>query len=561
MLALTVGLLAQLPESTIYASPWKLVLLAVCMALWALFAQWVDKDSVAVNTFRILWNLVVAAAGVLAVGLLLFLPQFWAGLAAYAVAMIAVTTAYVLHRNGLVEEEYKVMTAAHLSRLMSGGKDRKKSKTDVRERVKLVTADRRPVSVPDDDVEREQYRLTQDILFDALWRRAGFLEIAPAGQVSQVSFRVDGVPGQRDPIARPEGDSVILYLKRLAGLSVEERRKPQRGKLTASVGENKFDLVIQTDGSTAGEKLTMRVVGSEKNFKIKDLGFTEKQLAEVQEIMDVHNGLTIFSAPPGNGLTTTMYSIARSHDAFLLNIQMLEHARELDVENITQKLHEPAEDRAFSDDLLRIVRSDPDVVVLPEVRDRKSAAAVAQAARGKQRVYVGLPAADLWDTVQRWITLVGDPKIAGGSLVAVVHQRLVRVLCVACRTPYKPDPATLRKLNISADKVLYRPPEPQYDKHGQPILCQACQGTGYAGRTGVMQILRVDAQMQQLIASGAAVSAVQELAVKQGIVGLQQQALQKVFEGVTSIEEVVRATRAPGKPAAAPAQRPAATTS
>lgn len=549
------ALLAQVPESAVYAHPLKLLAVVACVALWALYAQWVDKDTIAVNTFRILWNIASIGVGAAAIALLLLLPVFWAGLAAFAVCQLALGIIYVVHRNGLVEEEYKVCTAAHFKRLMTEGfGSKRKPRKDVRERVRLVAADRKPVRVPEDEVEREQFRLTQDLLFDALWRRACVIEIVPAAQVSKVVYSIDGVVTEREPLPRAEADAVVLYVKRLAGLVVEERRKPQTGKIAAALGENKFDVSVRTNGSTAGERLSLRLIGPEKGFKVKDLGFTDKQLAEqVQPILQAERGLVVVSAPRSSGLTTTLYSLTRSHDAFLLNIQMLEYARELEIDNITQRLFEPADDRTFTSDLQKLVRTDPNVIVLPELRERTAAVVAAQAAAEKQKVYVGLQAADLWDAVRRWLALVADAKLSARSLLAVTHQRLVRTLCVACKAPYKPDPGTLRKLNLPADKVLHRPPEPQFDKHGNPILCQACQGTGYVGRTGVFQVLMFDDGLRDVILRGGSVADVQAYALRQGGLGLQQQALQKVFDGVTSIEEVVRVTRPPTAPPASPA--------
>ncbi len=563
------AILAQLPETTIYVHPFKLVCVALLVAVWALFAQWVDKDAVAVNTYRDIWNLVTIGCGIVALLCLFLLPVFWAGLGAFAVIQIALSAIYVTHRNGLVDEDSKVCTPAHIKRLITEGFSGKKKqdKKDVRERVRLVAADRKRVAVPEEEVEREQFRLTQELLFDVLWRRASVVDVVPAGQASKISYLIDGIAAEREPVPRPEGDSILMYLKRLAGLSVEERRKPQSGKLGAQVGDHKFDLVIHTSGSTAGERLQIRVIGSEKNLKVDGIGFTDKQLEQVRAFMSSDRGMMVVSAPPGHGLTTTLYSFARSHDAFLQNIQTMEYNRELEIENITHRVHDPAGQKSFTEDLQRLVRSDPDVIVLPEIRDKAAAAVAVQAANHKQRVYVGIPAADVWDAFRRWLALADDAAKVAASLKMVTHQRLVRKLCVACKTPYKPEAAQLRKLNLPADKVLYRPPEPQYDKHGNPILCQACQGSGYVGRTGVFHTVVVDEGLAKVIAGGGSISDIQAYCVKQGGAGLQQQALQKVFDGITSIEEVVRVTRsaapgpgggkAPAKPVGAAGAAPA----
>lgn len=551
-------LLAQAPSSTMYIHPAKLIGALICCMLWALYAQWADKDAVAVNTYRVVWNIVHLCTGVVAIACLFFIPIFWAGLAGFAVVFGADLIAYVVHRNGLVEEDYKVGTPAHFQRLISQGlgSKRREKLAEVRERVKLTAHDRSRISIPTELEEREQYRVTQDLLFDALWRRAGVIEMAPAGEATRVVYSIDGIVTEREALPRAEGEAVMLYLKRLAGLSLEERRKPQMGKLGGAVGENKYELAVRTAGSNAGEKLQLRVIGAEKFFKVGDLGLTESQLEQVREMMHADKGVVIVSAPARSGLTTTMYSLARSHDAFLQNIQMLEYSRELEIENITQRHFEPGEDRTFTLDLQKIMRADPNVVFVPDLREPKSAGIAANAGATKQKVYVGYQAVDPWDALNKWLTLVGDPKIVAKGLIGALHQRLVRKLCEACKAAYKPDPAMLRKLNVSGEKVLFKPPDPQFDKNGNPIICQACQGSGYVGRTAVFHVLPVDDGLRAVIRDGGSLSDIQQYCLKQGGGGLQQQAIQKVFEGVTSVEEVVRATKTPGAPA-----RPAAAAS
>lgn len=541
-------LLAQLPESNIYVNPWKLVTAAVLFTLWVFIAQWIDRDTVVVNTFRTIWNVASIICGTVALLLLLLLPNFWAAIGAFALIHITFTLIYVVHRNGLVIEDDKVCTAAHLKRVMtegfSGGK--KKEQRDVKERVRITGADREVVKIPEEETEREQFALAQDLLFDTLWRRAHQVEVVPAGQASKIRVEIDGATSEREPVTRPEGDAILLFFKKVAGLNLEERRKPQKGQVMAALGDDhRYDVVVRTDGSTAGEKLTLRVIGEEKDYKVDDLGFTDKQLETMREAMNAEHGTILLSAPPGGGLSTSIYSFARSHDAFLQNIQMIEYERELVINNITQHIYKPSEEKTFLAELQRVVRTDPDVIVLPEIRERAAAPLAAKAATGKQIMYVALKSLDLFDALRRWAGMVGNAKSLAGSLLIVTHQRLVRRLCPSCKTPYKPDPATLQKINMSADKVLYRPPEPQYDKHGNPILCQNCHGTGYVGRTGVFNMLVVDDNLRKVIAGGGSLVDIKRTAMKKGGLGLQQQALQKVFDGTTSIEEVVRATRPP----------------
>ena len=539
-------LLAQLPESYMYVQPVKLGAIIVMFTIWALFAQWVDKDAVAVNTYRVLWNLIAMIAGVVAMLAGLFIPLFAVGFPLMAVIIITSMTVYVLHRNGLVREEDRVFTPGHFRRLRAEGFGGKKKQKEVTERVRLTGADRKVVTIPEDDEEREQYRLVQDLIFDALWRRAAIIELIPAKETAKVLYTIDGVATEREGLPRAEADAVLGYVKRIAGLNLEERRKPQRGQILAAIGDNKHKVSVRTDGSTAGEKLTLRIFYREEHLKVPDLGLNTKQLEAVMALREVSPGMILLSAPPAGGLTTSIYSFMRTHDRFLQNVQTIEFEQEMDIDNVTQRVFSTAEGKTFTEQLLKLVRSDPDIIVLPELRDRESAAVASQAAMQKQKVYVGLVANDVFDALRKWITLVGDKVMVAKSLLAVGNQRLVRVLCDQCKQAYKPDAQMMRKLNLPADKVLYRPPEPEYDKHGNPIVCQACQGTGYMGRTAVFDWLTVDDGLREVLRRSTSMSDIQSYLQKKGGQGLQVQALQKVLDGITSIQEVARCVRSGG---------------
>lgn len=542
--------LAQLPASAVYVHPLKLVAVVLVFAIWTAFAQWVDKDTVQVNTYRLLWNALALGAGATAVVLALFVPVFWIGFLAMVVIVGTAMSMYIVHRNGLVRPDDRVFTMTHFRRLKEEGFSGKKKQKEVTERVRLVGANGKTVAIPEDDVEREQYRLVQDLVFDALWRRVSLLELTPAKEVAKITYTIDGIPVDRDPLPRPDGEAALLFLKRIAGLNLEERRKPQRGEILTNIGGVKNKVAVVTDGSTAGEKLALRVWHNEATLKVPDLGFNPKQLEAVMSLREVTPGLILLSAPADCGLTTSIYSFVRTHDRFLQNVQTIEFEKELDVDNVTQKVFSTAEGKTFSETLLKLVRADPDIIVLPELRDRESAVIASQAAAQKQKVYVGQVAGDLFDALRKWLTLVGDKRLVAKSLLAVSSQRLVRVLCKECKQAYKPDPQMMRKLNLPADTPLYRPPEPQYDKHGNPIVCQACQGTGYVGRTGVFDWLPVDDGLREVIRRSTALSDIQNYVTKKGGVGLQAQALQKVLDGVTSIQEVARALRGEGPPPA-----------
>ena len=544
MLLAQLNLLAQLPEDSVYINPIKLVALLVAFAIWAYFAQWVDKDTVAVNTYRIMWNMTVVGCGAVGIILGLLIPNFLIGFLAYLGLILTVVVIYIIHRNGLVMPQDTICTMDHFKRLREQGFGNKKKKVkEVKERVRITGADRKVITIPEDEFEREQYRLTQDLIFDMFWRRAAVVDITPAGQATRISYQIDGIATEREGLIRSEGDAVVQYLKGIAGLNREERRKPQRGQIATVMGENRHDVIVQTAGSTAGEKLKLRVIGPEGSYKVGDLGFTPTQLTQVRKVMELRRGMILITGPATHGITTSIYSFVRSHDAFLQNIQMLEYEHEVDIENVTQRIHQQSEDNTFAADLQKIVRSDPDIVVFPEVREREAAALAGKAAAERAKVYVGLVADDVFGALRKWTARVGDRGIVAKGLVMIINQRLVRRLCNECKQPYKPDASMLRKLNMPTDAVLHRQPEPQFDKRGDPIICQACQGTGYSGRIGVFDVFVFDDEIRKVIRAARTIAEVKNYAMKQGGLGLQAQAMHKVLDGTTSIQEIVRVIR------------------
>lgn len=547
-------LLAELPSSYIYINPFKVAAVTIVLAGWAWIAAWVDKDTIAVNTYRLVWNTVLLGAGGGAAIVALFVPAFAIGYPASIVIVLACSTAYIIHRNGIVREEDRLLTPGHFKRLREEGFSGKKKLKEVKEKVRIQGHDKKMMAIPDDADLREQYRILQDLMFDALWRRASVIELNPGKEGVKVTYQVDGTLIECEPISKESADAIINQLKQAAGLALEEKRKPQRGNITLGIANQKHKSMVKTDGSVAGEKLTVRVFGPEMDMRVADLGLNPKQLELATATREITPGLILLSAPPKQGLTTTIYSFVRTHDRFLQNVQMLEFDKEIDVDNVTQKLYSPVEGKTFAEQLLKIVRSDPDILVLPELRDRESALVAAQAATQKQKVYVGVVANDAFDALRKWATLVGDRGMVARGTLAAVNQRLVRVLCPSCKEAYKPDASMMRKLNLPADKVLYRQPEPQYDKNGKPIVCQHCQGTGYVGRTAVYEWLQLDDGLREVLKRSTSFTDVHTYLVKKGALGLQQQALQKVLDGVTSIQEVARAVRSPAE-----APRPAAT--
>jgi len=542
--------LAALPEPGHYLSLPKFAVHVALLLPFFWACIWVSKDAQYVRTNGLVWSSVVLAGGLVGTILWWLIPLYVIGLLAYLIAAGGSLIAYVYHRNSLVGPAAKVLTVQHIKNLLKGaGGDRKQ----IPQLVRLLNWDDRPVPIPTDDPEElEKYRLSQELLYDALWRRASEVEVLTSGTNAKVAYRIDGVLTARPALEREDAERLIEFVKKIAGLNVEDRRRPQQGKFTATVtdpvtGEDKTqEIEVRTAGSTSGERLTLRMLTQEKQFRVEDLGFTEQQLKVFLEILDKPSGLLICAGPPGSGLTTTLYAILRHHDAFTRNIHTLETQPKLDLEVITQHIYDPAKGVSFGRTLQSVLHMDPDILMVSDCPDAETARQVARGVANGKKIYLGMRAGSTFEALERWIKFVGDGKVAANGLLALTAQRLVRKLCPVCKVPYRPDPQLLRKANIPPEraKQFYRPrTEPRVDKHGNPIVCPNCQGSGYFGRMAVFELLVITPEVANLIRKGASINEIKAACRKRGMLYLQEEALQRVIEGVTSIQEVIRATR------------------
>ncbi|MFQ5592508.1 MAG: ATPase, T2SS/T4P/T4SS family, partial [Phycisphaerae bacterium] len=244
---------------------------------------------------------------------------------------------------------------------------------------------------------------------------------------------------------------------------------------------------------------------------------------------------------------TTQYAVLRSHDAYMHNIHALERRSMLDLDNITQQLYAGGGTNvSYARMLQTVLRREPDIVMADECEDKETALVAARAAAMDRKIYLGIRANNCFDALSRYLALLGDNRLAAKALRGVMAQRLVRVLCNDCREAFKPDTATLKKLNLPVDKIerFHRPPsEPKRDRRGKEIVCQNCQGSGYYGRVGVFELMPIGEAISKLIEGGAAMNKIKAQARKNRMYYIQEEGLLKVIEGVTSMNEVLRCLR------------------
>jgi len=552
----TTHLLAAGFDVTTYVSLYKIGIVTLLTIAWGFAAEWVDRDTDVVKTKREQWNLIVISGAAVGFFVLLVPPWYGAlyfvGLAFWILIAGGAMIAYLIHRNGRVIPARQVFTVAHLRRLAKADPSKKQAAVNKGIRIQLLDHTRKTVAWPDDPEESRDFEATQDFLHDLLWRRATDVDLAQSKDGFRLIYKIDGVASE-DPegVSTETGERILRFIKKNAGLNVEEVRRPQSGKVQVALLSHAGEIGITevlTSGTTAGERLRLRIETAPLLKRVHELGIHPQRLEILKNsVLGKSKGLLLMGAPPHNGLTTTQYAILRSHDAYMHNIHALERRSVIDLDNITQQIYDGRDNKvSYARMLQTVLRREPDIIMVDNCADKETAMVATRAAVQDRKIYLAIQAKDCFDALQGFLAFLEDNQMAANAIRGVMAQRLVRVLCTECREAYRPEPATLKKLNLPADKIerFYRPPsEPKRDRKGKVIPCPNCQGTGYLGRAGVFEVLAVDENITALIAAGAPVSKIKSLARKNRMYYMQEEALLKVIDGTTSMNEVLRCLR------------------
>ncbi len=540
--------------SVMYVSPWKSGAVMIVFVLWCLAVQWADRDAVKVKTFRETWATITVLTGSAGLFAWLMIPwREWAlfllGWGTWVVFAGGGLLLYVGHRNKRVNPLLRVLTPQHLTRLMTRNDKDTVDRSKHEYRVRLYNHAGKSVELPNDVEEAAQFSATQELLYDAMWRRATEIEVSAFGDNSKVIYVIDGIQAERsDFLTAVQAVQVVNFVKKMANLSLEEKRRPQRGTIrVASLGaKDPSPIDVLASGSTAGERIRLKIITTESLRELLDLGIHPLRLDPLQKIITARSGVLICSGPPQSGVTSTLYAILRKHDAYIQNIHTLEKQRLLELDIITQNVFNPEEhDMTYSRKLQSLLRREPDVMMVGEMDDKESARLVAAAGAEGKKIYAGMTAKDSFTALETYLMWVTDRNLTT-SLLGITNQRLIRKLCPTCREAYKPDPELLKKANLPVDKIehFYRPPSQKiFDKKGREIVCPTCQGTGYIGQTGLLELLTIDDALRTMLKNGAHMSQIKGQARKNKMLYLQEEGLLKTIEGATSMNEVIRSMR------------------
>ena len=374
------------------------------------------------------------------------------------------------------------------------------------------------------------------VLFQAVQDRASDIHFEPFEDEFKIRYRVDGALYEMSPPPKHLALPMISRLKVMANLNISERRLPQDGRITFPMGNRQIDLRISTLPTQFGESVVLRVLDrSAVNLDISSLGFPKNIFDYLTEAIQQPNGIVIVTGPTGCGKTTTLYSCLRKVNTIDSKLLTAEDPVEYDMEGIMQVAINEAVGLTFSKALRSFLRQDPDIIMVGEMRDLETAQIAIQASLTGHLVLTTLHTNDAPGAVTRMIDMGVEPFLISSTLMAVLGQRLVRTICKQCRTPFEPTESQMSLLNLSphdvGDKVFY---------YGRG--CAACNDTGYKGRRGIFELLVINDAIRSMINDRAPTVVVRQKAVEQGMVTLREDGLRGIFDGDTTIEEVVKYT-------------------
>ena len=374
------------------------------------------------------------------------------------------------------------------------------------------------------------------VLQQAIQDRASDIHFEPFETDFRIRYRVDGALYEMAPPPKHLALPVISRLKVMANLNISERRMPQDGRINLTIANRQVDLRMSTLPTQFGESVVLRVLDrAAVNLEIESLGFPKYVYDFVTEVILRPNGIFVVTGPTGCGKTTTLYSCLRRVNAIDSKLLTAEDPVEYDIEGIMQVAINDAVGMTFGKALRSFLRQDPDIIMVGEMRDLETAQISIQASLTGHLVLSTLHTNDAPGAVTRLVDMGVEPFLISSTLMAVLGQRLVRTICKNCRTPFEPTEKQLEMLNLSphdlGDKVFH---------YGRG--CSACNDTGYKGRKGIFELLVISDAIRTLINERAPTVVVRQKAVELGMVTLREDGLRGIFEGDTTIEEVVKYT-------------------
>ena len=379
-------------------------------------------------------------------------------------------------------------------------------------------------------------RLVNRLILNAIELRASDIHFEPFESEFKVRYRIDGVLNDVDAPPKRLQSAIISRVKIMAKLDISERRLPQDGRTKLKIGGKEIDFRISTIPTLFGESVVMRILDRETLvLDMRQLGFPDHLLARYLKLVAQPHGMILVTGPTGSGKTSTLYATLSLINSPENKIITLEDPVEYQLKGINQIQVAPKIGLTFAGGLRSIVRQDPDIILVGEIRDRETAETAVQSALTGHLLFSTLHTNDSAGAVTRMLDMGVESFLLSSTLLGVLAQRLVRLICPTCKTPYVPAPDELAAMGVAADEIdgltLY-----------QPGGCDACRGTGYKGRTAIFEYLRVDDDIRREINAHSGTERIKKVAVEKGMMPLRRDGWQKVVEGRTTLAEVLKVT-------------------
>ena len=411
-----------------------------------------------------------------------------------------------------------------------------------------IIAELRNVELPRDQRNEAAVRMVNTLLQYGYDSKASDIHVEPYAKKILVRFRIDGVMHDVLEIPKELNDLILTRLKILARLRTDEHRAAQDGKLRFDAKSEIVDIRISIAPVTQGENVVMRLLSAQnRQLNLENLGLIGKNLTKVKSAIKKPHGMILVTGPTGSGKTTTLYAVIKILNKREVHIATIEDPVEYDIEGVSQIQVNTQTNLTFAKGLRALVRQDPDIIMVGEIRDEETAGIAVNSAMTGHLVLSTVHANDSATTLPRLLNMGVEPFLITSTINAVISQRLVRKICVQCRASYQ--------LSAEEKSIIEKEPEIQkfFEARGKDDVqniymykgkgCKVCGNTGYDGRTGIFEVLEMTEQIKQAILRRASSDEIMEIARKKGMVTMLEDGLEKALNGITTLQEVLRVTK------------------
>lgn len=532
-----------------YFSILKILAFVVVFFCWVKIGDWINQDVQRLELDHNLWNGSYFFSFVAAFILFLAIPIFLVGYLVVCLAAAVPALIYVNHRNGKVGIEDRVLTPLHFKKLLGRLSGKKV--------VVPVSPDDLPPPIRFDPVVKTQqeknlrliparqhpaYQSVREFLAEALDRRGEAIDLTVTPGGTTLRYMIDGVWVNMPPVSPEVAVGTVEVLKVLCGLNPQDRTGRQTGKLNLRYHDVELGLTFASQGVAGGERVVIQFVEKKSRFrKLEDLGLRPKLQETLKNLLNSQQGIIVFSAPPGHGLTTTVTCALLSGDRFSrewISIEDEQKTYEV-IENVQPHIITAQERQNLDQFLDKVFHLEPNVVVYRDVPNGKVLQRLAEETENNRLVITTVRAKDCCDALLKLMALQPVAKSFPEKVIGVVNQRVMRRLCDKCRQPYPPPPELLQRLGVPPGRIqaFFRPHVPTPEDRE---VCEQCQGLGYFGRAAVFEVLVVNDNLRRILARQPDYATLRKAARAAGMATLQEEGVLLLAQGITSYEELAR---------------------